>query len=58
MVTVYTVELASATDGVNVAVLVPALYETVAVINTLEELRNSMVELFIVVASIASLKIG
>lgn len=41
MVTVYTVELASDVDGVRVAVLVPALYETVAVINVLEALRNS-----------------
>ena len=58
MVTVYNVELASDADGVRVAVLVPALYETVAVINVLEALRNSIVEPLIVAAFIASLKMA
>ena len=51
-------ELASAADGVTVAVFVPELYETTAVINVLEALRNSIVELLIVVAFIASLKMA
>ena len=50
--------MASDADGVRVAVLVAALYETVAVINVLAALRNSIVEPLIVLAFIASLKMA
>src|SRR4026208_516875 len=56
MVTVKEVEFTRGDDGVNVVVFVLALYETVAAINTFDELRNSILVLFIVDAFIASLK--